>query len=214
MANMRQDGNEDHIPEQSLEEYSRGTLSEGETERLEEHLLICPHCQDRLADTDEFVRAMRDAAAKLQMEPPSALEDHWRGTWRWLWRPVPIMAACGAAVLLITAGTIWHRGRPGAGETTVTLQAMRGDAFAGARAPAGRPLVLKLDAKGLPALASYRLEIVDERGSALFESAVRRQSDAIAVALPQRLEPGRYWVRLYETRAAGSLLREFGLTVY
>jgi hypothetical protein len=213
MANIK-DGNEDHIPEQTLEEYSRGTLSEGETERLEEHLLVCPHCQDRLADTDEFVRAMRDAAARLQIQPPSALEDHWRGAWRWLWRPVPVMAACGAAVLLIAAGTIWHRESSGAGETTVTLQAMRGDALAGARAPAGKALVLKLDAKGLPVSASYRLEIVDERGSAVFVHAVSRQSDAILATLPRSLDPGRYWVRLYEAQPAGSLLREFGLTIY
>jgi hypothetical protein len=90
---------------------------------------------------------------------------------------------------------------------------MRGEASGGTRAPAGRPLVLKLDAKGLPPSGSYRLEIVDASGAALFEAAVKRESDGIAAALPKRLESGRYWVRVYEPRAAGSLLREFGLTV-
>jgi anti-sigma factor RsiW len=212
MADMN-DGNEDHIPDQALEEYSRGALSEEEAGHLEEHLLICPHCQDRLADTDEFVRAMRDATARLQMELPSPLEDRWRDAWRWLWRPVPVMTACGAAVLLIATGTIWNRGRPGAYETTVMLQTTRGDALAAAHAPAGRALLLKLDAKGLPALASYRLEIVDADGSAVLQRAVDRQPDAIAAPLPQRLNPGTYWVRLYEPQAAGTLLREFGLTI-
>lgn len=212
---MAQGGKEDHVSEHALEEYSRGTLSEEETERLEEHLLVCPDCQDRLADTDEFVGAMRDAAARLQMEPPSALEDHWRAAWRWLWRPAPVMAACGAAVVLIMAGTLWHRGGPAGGDTaTIALEAMRGDTTSGASAPAGKPLVLKLNAVGLPTPSTYRLEVVDERGAVLFQNAVRLEAEIIAAALPQRLEPGRYWVRLSEPEAGGSLLREFGFTVH
>ncbi len=209
---MRQDEEQDHISDQALEEYSRGAVRDAEAERLEEHLLICPGCQDRLAETDEFVKAMRDAAAKLQMESPSAIEEHWRGAWRWLWRPAPVMAVSGAAVLLIAA-VIWNAGRYGGGPATVMLQAVRGDASASPHAPAGRPLVLKLDAKGLPAFASYRVEVVDSSGVALFERAVERQSGDISTAVPERLKSGRYWVRLYEPNATGSLLREYGLSV-
>ncbi|HOK47780.1 MAG TPA: zf-HC2 domain-containing protein [Bryobacteraceae bacterium] len=212
---MAQGDKEDHISEHALEEYSRGTLSEEETESLEEHLLVCPDCQDRLAETDEFVGAMRDAAARLQMEPPSALEEHWRAAWRWLWRPVPVMAACGAAMVLLMAGTVWHRGGPAAGgAATVVLEAMRGDATSAASAPAGKALVLELNAVGLPAPSTYRLEVVDERGAVLFENAVRLEAETIAAPLPRRLEPGRYWVRLSEPEAGGSLLREFGFTVH
>ncbi len=209
---MAKEDNDGHISEQSLEEYSRGALPEAEVEPLEEHLLVCPRCQDRLAEADEFVRAMREAAARLQMEPPSALEEHWRGAWRWLWRPVPVMAACGAVVLFVGATAFWHGG-PAAAQATVTLQAMRGDPSSGAHARAGAPLLLKLDAKGLPALSSYRMEIVDAQGTAVFESAVKREPDGTANALSKRLLPGRYWVRLYDPQGGGSLLREFGLTI-
>jgi hypothetical protein len=41
-----------------------GTFPEPETGPLEEHLLISGDCRDRLRETDEFVAAMRAAAAK------------------------------------------------------------------------------------------------------------------------------------------------------
>jgi anti-sigma-K factor RskA len=214
MANMSQEDEQNHISDQSLEDYSRGALSEGETERLEEHLLTCPDCQDRLADADEFVRAMRDAAARLQMEPPSAIEEHWRGAWRWLWRPAPVMALCSAAVLLVATAAIWNAGRHGEGAAVVALQAVRGDvSAAGSYAPAGRPLLLKLDAEGLPVLESYRVEVVGADGVAFFDRAVKRQPNGISTTLSERLRSGKYWVRLYEPEAPGALLREYGLSV-
>jgi len=51
-----------HIPEDSLEQYATGALSEPEVGPLEEHLLICAACQDRLQATDDYVVAMRAAA--------------------------------------------------------------------------------------------------------------------------------------------------------
>ena len=41
------------------------TLPAAELDRLEEHLLICAECRDRLQSTDEFVAAMK-AAAKIR----------------------------------------------------------------------------------------------------------------------------------------------------
>ena len=52
-----------HIPEDWLERYSLGTLEEPLMAPLEEHLLICHLCQDRLVETDDFLEAMRAAAA-------------------------------------------------------------------------------------------------------------------------------------------------------
>ena len=50
-----------HIPEDWLERYSLGTLEEPLIAPLEEHLLICHLCQDRLVETDDFLEAMRAA---------------------------------------------------------------------------------------------------------------------------------------------------------
>ena len=53
---------EGHISEDELELYavSRG-LPEGQLAVIEEHLLICEVCQDRLQELDEYVAAMREA---------------------------------------------------------------------------------------------------------------------------------------------------------
>jgi anti-sigma factor RsiW len=61
----------EHIADQDLEAYSLGRLPETATEPLEEHLLICGHCQDRLLDWDQYCRAIR-AAGRLVKAPRAA----------------------------------------------------------------------------------------------------------------------------------------------
>jgi predicted anti-sigma-YlaC factor YlaD len=55
-----------HFDEEACEQYSMGTLSDEEVERLEEHLLICEACRLRVAASDTFVAAMGHAAARLR----------------------------------------------------------------------------------------------------------------------------------------------------
>ena len=56
-----------HISEEVLEQYAMRTLPESaELGRLEEHLLICSECRNRLQTMDDYVAAMRSAAAKLR----------------------------------------------------------------------------------------------------------------------------------------------------
>jgi anti-sigma factor RsiW len=54
----------DHIPEDLLELYSLGRLDESQLAPVEEHLLICHDCQDRLEGIDEFVAALRSAVGQ------------------------------------------------------------------------------------------------------------------------------------------------------
>jgi len=51
----------EHADEESLERYSMGTLAERESAPLEEHLLICQTCRDRLEFLDTYQRSMRAA---------------------------------------------------------------------------------------------------------------------------------------------------------
>jgi anti-sigma factor RsiW len=53
--------NVDHIPTESLERYAIGNLPATKCASLEEHLLTCDRCRDRLEDWDEFVATMRSA---------------------------------------------------------------------------------------------------------------------------------------------------------
>jgi uncharacterized CHY-type Zn-finger protein len=55
-----------HICEEVLEEYALGMQSEEDCKPLEEHLLICPACQDLLAATDEYMRVAKAAAALIR----------------------------------------------------------------------------------------------------------------------------------------------------
>ena len=55
-----------HATDDTLERYSMRTLPAPEVESLEEHLLICSECRDRLESTEQYVAAMRAAAAKIR----------------------------------------------------------------------------------------------------------------------------------------------------
>lgn len=52
-----------HIDDDALEAYSLGRLADADAAPVEEHLLVCAECRDRLAEWDEYVRAMRSACA-------------------------------------------------------------------------------------------------------------------------------------------------------
>ena len=55
----------DHISEDRLDQYALKRLPEDQAAALEEHLLICAECQDRLQLTDEFIAALRAVVRSL-----------------------------------------------------------------------------------------------------------------------------------------------------
>ena len=64
----------EHIAEDNLERYLMKTPPEAELGRVEEHLLICHECQNRLQAMDEYVTAMKSAAAEI-IEDEKAVES-------------------------------------------------------------------------------------------------------------------------------------------
>lgn len=68
-----------HASDQSLERYAMQTLPDSESEPLEDHLLICPECRDRLQAETDFLTAMRGAAAKIRRDR----ERVWSGGRDW-----------------------------------------------------------------------------------------------------------------------------------
>jgi hypothetical protein len=52
-----------HFPQEVWEAYALGMKSEQECAPLEEHLLLCPACQDQLANADDYIRVVKAAAA-------------------------------------------------------------------------------------------------------------------------------------------------------
>jgi anti-sigma factor RsiW len=52
--------------EETADLYCLGTLSASEAAAFEEHYVGCPRCAEAIAAADDYVRAMRTAAERLQ----------------------------------------------------------------------------------------------------------------------------------------------------
>jgi hypothetical protein len=200
-----------HASEEALERYAMGSLADTELPSFEEHLLVCSLCQDRLAETESFIRAMREAARNVQAAPASVGE----GLVAKLNLPnrvwTPALAILAVVLGLLGWWVLWRESNVPA--VAVALQSVRGpEGLAGAHAPSGRPLLVRVDLAGLPESGAYELEVADARGKAVRRSTLRQTSSAAEVTLT-RLEPGQYWVRLYLPGPPRELVREFGLRV-
>jgi hypothetical protein len=189
-----------HLEAEDLEKYSLGTSALGDTALLEEHLLTCEDCQERLRETDEYVLAMRTASERRRRDETAAKGRELRFP---AWFPVLAAAAC---CLLLVAVTLRFRRSPGP-VVAVSLSALRSN-VAGSNAPAGRDLMLHPDLTGLAEGPSYRLEIVDQAGRPVRQGTLARGQTGIQVP---GLGAGLYFVRVY--RPAGDLLREYGLEI-
>ena len=207
---------EEHPGEEVLERYSLGTLPEGELAPFEEHLLICPVCQERLAETDAYVLAVRAAAARLRKES-AASTIRFDALMRML-TPPRIAGALGAVLVALAIPWFaihWSDFSPGrSSPVAVILETARGpDASSVALAPARTPLVLRMDLAQLPVLPSYSVEIVTAEGSAAGEYSAVPKDGNLSVSVKRTLAAGRYWVRLYAPEPRKELLREYGLAV-
>lgn len=190
---------EEHVGEELLESYSRGKLAEHEVAGLEEHVLICETCQEKLAASDSWVISVRREAMRR------------RGRvwvpWSWsLPRLIPVMAAL---VLIFAAGVAFRFSHRGAlAPVAVVLEATRG-AGSAAQVPTLRPLLLQPSLEGLPPLKQYDLEVVDQSGKAVWRTDFAPAA-ASGVVMPG-ISPGTYFVRLCDQSRA--LLREFAMEV-
>jgi hypothetical protein len=73
-----------HFPAEAWEEYALGMSSEEDCTPMEEHLLICPVCQDLLAQADEYTEIVKVALSRTR---------------RKLSKPVAVAATLAGAVL-------------------------------------------------------------------------------------------------------------------
>jgi methionine-rich copper-binding protein CopC len=219
-----------HATEELLEEYSFGRIREPQLGWLEEHLLICEHCQSELDDIDEYRVFMRAGLALLERErqpvagPPDSLTRRSRLARRgsaagkalplyfaWLRMPAAKSLLAAASLLALAGATLaWRMQSPVAMApvATVKLIALRGGEDV-ARAPSGRPLDLEFDRRDLAADISYRAEVVNSSGREVWSGGVQISDDNLSIRVDTPLRAGAYWVRLYTS--AGQLLREFGL---
>ena len=188
-----------HVDAEDLEQYSMGTSSLKTKVFIEEHLLTCEDCQDRLRETDDYLLAMRTASEQLRRDARAPKGREWRIP---AWFPV-LAAAC---VILLVGATLRLVRSPGP-VVGVSLTALRSNGT-GSSAPAGRELMLHPDLTGLAEVSSYRLEIVDQTGHTVRQATFARGQNGVTVP---GLNAGLYFVRVY--LPAGELLREYGLEI-
>lgn len=200
------------ISEEQLELYSMGRVTPALEAAIDEHLLICHHCQDLLAETDEFVVHARAALSRRREDEPG-----WSRLKHWLSNPGSVrrmwLAAPAAALLLAILATPYLRHTAGQ-PVDVELRAFRAAVEqAEASAPTSVPLNLRLTVEDLPEGGKWTADVVDAGGSSIQRTNASVRRGVILVGVPQGLKPGRYWVRLLAGDATASQVREYSLVV-
>jgi len=190
-----------HPNEDILEEYVRHRLPEPLAAQVEEHLLICPLCQDAITETDQFVAALKAAAS--QPAPASARPG---------WLDARTSLAPILALVILALVVVWNYPNYPQDVSTpvaVSLSSLRGtDPLS--PAPAGKPLQLSINLPDQVSGSKYSVEVVDAAGGPVWKGAVSEIDGKLVATMSKPLVGGVYWVRLYG--ANSGLLREFGLS--
>ncbi len=194
--------NEVHPNEEQLERYAMGCLAEPDLAQIEEHLLLCEACQERLEVAEALLPMLQRSLREVNMEP--AAEPFWKRWFASAWTPAPILAAFAALVLVVY---VWAPDRHVEWQS-VQLEAMRGEVKP-AEAVEGFALELLLNTEGL-AVGPAVVQVVDAQGTPVEAANVVIGQSPLAARIPQPLKPGQYWVRL---KSNGSLVREYSLPV-
>jgi anti-sigma factor RsiW len=198
-----------HASDETLESYAMGSLAGPALAEVEEHLLVCPHCQEQLKDVDSYVTAMRSAAAGLEVKDESRKELWTRVSTVLTFRRIGWAVAIAALLVLGVSLRLSWRSSPSAQPLALVLETNRGSELQ--RAPAGRPLTLSLDATGLPVLPAYDVEAVDAKGAVQAQFHAVTGQSGIKIQLAEGLRRGNYFVRIYSP--SRELLREYGVQV-
>jgi len=195
-----------HIADEVIERYSMGKVPDVEAASLEEHILVCEQCQDRLEEVDRFIVALREARLHRLPEPTSRWQA-WKDRLSVGWKLAlaPGFAAAALLVMLVSPGPYDRQ--------TVDLSTVRGGDAALVTALAGRPLRVNLDLSGIEPLGRYRVEIVDAGGRRQWSSTTSGQGEKLLVETDLSPHRGQYWVRVYQPEPGETLLREFALRV-
>jgi hypothetical protein len=188
-----------HISEDVLEEYAFNRLSEAQMAPLEEHILICRACQEKLGEVDEYIRLMKLAALRPRINSELA-RPVWAGA-------IGILLAASAAAVIV--GVLINSPRsPVARSAPVELVAFRGGEDM-SHASAGRMVDLTIGSSDLPPSSQYRVQLVNADGQEEWIGYATASGAKLVVHVSKTLKRGLHWVRV--SSASGELLREFGL---
>jgi hypothetical protein len=194
-----------HGTDDQLEAYALGQLATSDQpglEALEEHLMICSTCRDRLDGVEAFTSGVRDAFG-----PNSAIATS-KQTELFAWLPWPRVTIALAFLALATVILIFSRDQTQfAPVANLQLSATRGEMPV--TAPARE---LDLTLLNVPMEAhSFRALIVNATGRTVWSGQARQATDSLQVKALHRFESGDYFLRLYG--ASGDVVREYGFRI-
>ena len=188
-----------HYPQELLEQYAAYGIP-ADKPAVTNHLIACDSCHEIYE-------------AKLNTRQAPALANSGRDARRkqanLFTFPSPVWAAAGALFFLIFMNPAAQRS-PGPAQI-LNIQAVRGGQTVQARH--GVPLVLRLDTTGLEIPASVQVNVVNDRGRAVWTGSARQTDSVWKAETAKGLQPGRYWVRVPNPAQPGELLREFQLDI-
>ena len=203
-----------HLTEEQLEKYMLQRVSEPAAAAVEEHLLVCSDCQQQLEQLEVFTNTLRAVAPVLDREDRLADAQPGLGQrlFGWIRSPLPALAFGAATLLAVFVVPMAYRTDPVLGPpVTLELQAIR--AASAPEAPAGRPLVLRVELSGLAPATSYRAELAAGNGDVILTRSLQAAEPPFALfTVEKNLPAGRYWLRLYGTDHAEAI-REFGFAI-
>lgn len=188
-----------HESDERLELYALGRVSDSEVEQIEEHLLICDSCRDRMEYNALFAVAITE---DLKQHPVR------KGRLLWFrWSPPQYVFAGALAMVLIATVFLWTRSASVTPVATLQLTAFRG--AESSTVPRAKELDLSFTdaARG----TSASVEVVDGAGGRVWQGAPEFVNGRARVRILQSLAPGEYFARYYDT--PGHLLHEYSFGV-
>jgi hypothetical protein len=184
-----------HPSDEVLELYALGHLPSAQVSPLEEHLLVCTGCQDRVTEIDAYVLDMKRICREVARLRDQEAERGMRS--RILHLPLPAWAGAAAVLVLVAAVPLMRTPDGPVPDTDVRLVTNRGGAESAIRAEGN--LRLEIATSQLIPFPAYRVSVVDGTGRELWLSEVRPHAADLSVRLPMRLDSGAYWVRVTGT---------------
>ena len=188
---------EPHSTDEELEQYAMGTLPGEWLPEVEEHLLVCETCQERLTASDEFVRVFRAAAAQPDVRTRRA------------WWSLLSLRTAGWTAAAAVAGLVLlfvEQQRTPTAPAVVFLQSLRGPE-ASAQIVAGKPAILVFDIDRTA--RESEVQVVDTVGTEVLKGPASARDGQLAVNIP-KLAKGAYWVRVYSSDNR-EIVAEYGL---
>jgi hypothetical protein len=201
-----------HGTDDQLEEYVFGRLSLSDLPALEEHLMICGACRDRLDAIEAVTAGLKEAlgTSPALLKPALSWADWFSRFARFAQqclRQPAFALALGVAALVAAVAVLSNGHTKFAPVATLQLTASRGE-----MPYAGPARELDLTLSDLPAEGGpLRVEIVKATGHAMWSGAAASSAAGIQVKAERQFGSGDYFVRLYSV--SGNMLREYGFRI-